>query len=77
MQAQWAALAPYVDAERFARTAALLAIQRREAQWWRDACVSYFQSINHLPLPGGAAPPLLPLAEYERMRFPYAPGQPH
>ena len=76
MQAQWAALAPYVDSERFARTSALLAIQRREAQWWRDACVSYFQSINHLPLPVGAPPPALPLAEYEAMRFPYAPGQP-
>jgi len=77
MQGQWAKLAPYVDAERFDQTNAFLAIQRREAQWWRDACIAYFQSLNHLPLPAGAKPPPLPLADYEAMRFPYAPGAPH
>ncbi|MBI1685111.1 alpha-glucuronidase family glycosyl hydrolase [Caulobacter hibisci] len=74
MQASWATLAPYVDPERHAQVAIYLAIQRREAQWWRDASVAYFQSINGLPLPKGEAPPPLPLEAYERMQFPYAPG---
>jgi alpha-glucuronidase len=74
MQATWAGLAPYVDAERHGEVATYLAIQRREAQWWRDASVAYFQSINGLPLPKGEAPPPLSLEAYEAMAFPYAPG---
>jgi alpha-glucuronidase len=74
MRATWAGLAPYVDAERHGEVATYLAIQRREAQWWRDASVAYFQSINGLPLPKGEAPPPLSLEAYEAMAFPYAPG---
>ncbi len=74
MQATWADLSPYVDAERHGEVATYLAIQRREAQWWRDASVAYFQSINGLPLPKGEAPPPLSLEAYEAMAFPYAPG---
>ena len=73
-RATWAGLAPYVDAERHGEVATYLAIQRREAQWWRDASVAYFQSINGLPLPKGEAPPPLSLEAYEAMAFPYAPG---
>lgn len=68
-------LARFVDRERFAKTSDYLAIQEREAHWWRDACIRYFQSLNHLPLPPGSAPPAHPLAWYEAQRFPYAPGQ--
>jgi alpha-glucuronidase len=75
MRRQWAALAPYVDAERFAQVAAFLAIQEQEAQWWRDACIAYFQSINRRPLPAGFAPPAHPLEYYKSLRFPYAPGR--
>ncbi|PVM90561.1 alpha-glucuronidase family glycosyl hydrolase [Caulobacter endophyticus] len=74
MQATWADLSPYVDAERHGEVAAYLAIQRREAQWWRDASIAYFQSINGLPLPKGEAPPPLSLEAYEAMQFPFAPG---
>ncbi|KSB88171.1 alpha-glucuronidase [Caulobacter vibrioides] len=74
MQATWTGLAPYVDAERHAQVTTYLAVQRREARWWRDASVAYFQSINGLPLPKGEAPPPLSLEAYERMQFPYTPG---
>jgi alpha-glucuronidase len=77
MQATWAGLAPYVDAERFAAVSQNLTIQRREAQWWRDASISYFQSKSGLPLPAGYEAPALPLEAYEAMTFPYAPGQAH
>jgi alpha-glucuronidase len=54
---------------------AFLAIQEQEAQWWRDACVAYFQSVSRRPLPPGAAAPAHPLEYYKSLAFPYAPGQ--
>jgi alpha-glucuronidase len=75
MQRSWAAMRPYVDADRFTEVTADLAIQHREAQWWRDACIAYFQSLSRLPLPAGYAPPAHDLAWYEAIRTPYAPGR--
>jgi alpha-glucuronidase len=75
MQEDWAKLAPFVDAERFAKTTQLLAIQAREAKWWRDACIAYFRSRSRLPLPLGVAEPQRSLEHYESLRFPYAPGR--
>jgi len=73
-QAQWDALRPLIDAGRWQDTAERLAQQRQEAQWWRDACIAYFQSVNGLPLPPGARAPAHPLGYYQALRFPYAPG---
>jgi alpha-glucuronidase len=74
MRRRWAELEPWVDAERFRKTAELLAVQNREAQWWRDACVAYFRSISGLPLPAGVAAPEHPLEVYRSIDNPYAPG---
>ena len=74
MQATWDSLRPYVDADRFAQTQSFLRIQEREAKWWRDACIAYFQSKSGLPLPAGAAAPEHDLPYYEALSFPYAPG---
>ena len=57
MRRTWAGLERYVDAERFAQVSAFLAIQEQEAQWWRDACIAYFQTFSKRPLPAGFAPP--------------------
>ncbi|MET0364492.1 MAG: alpha-glucuronidase family glycosyl hydrolase, partial [Sphingobium sp.] len=76
MQATWDSLRPAIDPERFAETRAFLGIQRREAQWWRDASIAYFQSIAKRPLPDGAAPPEHDLNWYKAQSFPYAPGNP-
>jgi alpha-glucuronidase len=75
MQSTWDGLRRFVDAERFEQVRAYLAIQREEAQWWRDACIAYFQSISKLPLPAGFAPPKHPLEYYRSLKFPYAPGR--
>lgn len=75
MQATWDEQKAFVDAERFEQVKAYLAIQHEEAQWWRDACIAYFQSINRLPLPAGFAPPKHPLEYYQALKFPYAPGR--
>jgi alpha-glucuronidase len=75
MRRTWAALEPHVDAERFAQVAAFLSIQESEAQWWRDACIAYFQTFSKRPLPAGFAPPRHPLEYYQSLKFPYAPGR--
>ena len=75
MQGTWENMKAYVDTERFEQVRDYLAIQHDEAQWWRDACIAYFQSINKLPLPAGHAPPKHPLEYYQSLKFPYAPGR--
>lgn len=74
MRRTWADLSAYVDPERYAQVSAFLAIQEKEAQWWRDASIAYFQSVSHRPLPAGYAAPEHDLQFYEALCFPYAPG---
>ena len=75
MRRSWATLAPHVDPGRHAEVAQYLAIQEDEAQWWRDACIAYFQSLARLPLPAGEPPPRHSLDQYRAIRHPYAPGR--
>ena len=75
MRLTWEAQSGRVDAGRFAQVSAFLAIQEKEAQWWRDACIAYFQSISKRPLPAGSAPPAHSLDYYKSLKFPYAPGR--
>ncbi|HEX5461187.1 MAG TPA: alpha-glucuronidase family glycosyl hydrolase [Steroidobacteraceae bacterium] len=72
----WSTLSPYVDGQRYRMTADFLAIQEKDAEWWRNASVAYFQSISHRPLPTGAAPPPDTLAHYEAFCIPYVEGSP-
>jgi alpha-glucuronidase len=75
MRRTWAGLAGRVDAQRHAEVAAFLAIQEDEAQWWRDACIAYFQTLSRLPLPAGYAAPAHDLAWYQAIDNRYAPGR--
>ncbi len=77
MQRQWDGLRDKIDAERWQKTATYLAIQEREARWWRDASLAYWMSVNHRPLPDGVRPPEHDLAWYKARQFPHAPGQAH
>jgi alpha-glucuronidase len=74
MRKTWDEVGPLVDAERRDQVAAFLRIQEKEARWWRDACIAYFQSISQRPLPAGLSPPEHPLDYYKTLSFPYAPG---
>lgn len=74
MQALWAALAPFVDAGRHEHVRGLLRIQEKEARWWRDACLLYFQTFSHRPLPDGYEAPERTLSEYISIRHRYVPG---
>ncbi len=75
MRETWRRLDGHIDAERYRKAATFLAIQEREAQWWRDACIAYFQQVSGLPLPPGFTAPPHPLSYYESLSFPYVPGQ--
>ncbi|WP_294395505.1 alpha-glucuronidase family glycosyl hydrolase [uncultured Sphingomonas sp.] len=74
MRQQWGAMKRHVDAERFAKTADFLAIQQREAEWWRDACLLYFGIWSRRPLPAGIPAPAHDLPFYKGLTFPFAPG---
>ncbi|MCB0747371.1 MAG: hypothetical protein KDC90_07895, partial [Ignavibacteriae bacterium] len=52
----------------------LLSIQQKEANWWRDACVLYFQTFSKREIPAGLNYPDKTLEYYESLNFPYAPG---
>jgi alpha-glucuronidase len=56
-RADWAALAGKIDSERHAAVAEKLAIQERDAKWWRDACLLYFQTFSQRPFPSGVEQP--------------------
>lgn len=74
MQATWRGLEGRVDPERYEQVRAFLAIQEREARWWRDACVLYFQTFSRRALPAGLEPPEHDLAYYRAIRSRYVPG---
>lgn len=70
----WQNMKSYVDADRFKEVSMLLNIQLKEAKWWRDACLLYFQQFSKQPLPAGVEKPSETLDYYESLRFPFAPG---
>jgi alpha-glucuronidase len=75
MRTDWATLEPYVDAERFAKTAQLLEVQAHEARWWRDACLAYFSSRSGLALPRGVAGPEHTLEHYRSLSLASPPAR--
>jgi alpha-glucuronidase len=77
LRRRWQGLAGRIDARRFREVDDCLAVQVREAGWWRDACIAYFRSVNGLAMPKGTRAPPLSLEEYRTRRFPYAPGRGH
>lgn len=76
MQRQWSALEGKIDEERFREVQASLVIQEREARWWRDASLQYFQSQSRLSIPPRYQPPARPLDFYMRIRCPSDPRRP-
>lgn len=61
----WDGLAGVIDAERHAAVAKKWATQERDAVYWRDACLSYFQTFAKRPLPAGVEPPQKTLDEFK------------
>ena len=50
-QKKWDAVENYVDPRRFTEVQYKLKIQCKEAIWWRDACLLYFQTFSLMKFP--------------------------
>lgn len=74
MQHKWEQLKKHIDPERFHQVQMLLAIQHKDAIWWRNVCLLYFQTFSGMPFPPGYEKPDHTLEYYKQQRFPYAPG---
>ncbi len=68
--AVWDALQPYVDSQRFEEVQRKLRIQARDAEWWRDACLLYFQTFSRRPIPQDMEHPVHNLDEMMKFRIP-------
>lgn len=73
MQRTWHSLAGKIDDERFQHVQMMLRIQEKEAVWWRNACVLYFQTFSRRPIPAGLEKPQQTLQYYQELSFPFAP----
>jgi alpha-glucuronidase len=74
MRELWAMLKDKIDDERFNQVSMLLKIQEKEANWWKNSCLLYFQTFSKMEFPVGMEPPTGTLEYYKSLQFPYAPG---
>jgi alpha-glucuronidase len=74
MRKTWQSVENQVDKDRFEQVKMLLLVQEKEAIWWRNACVLYFQTHSKMPIPMGFEQPDKSLDYYKSLKFPYAPG---
>ena len=74
MQQTWSSVAKRTDKERFDHVTMFLNIQQKEAVWWRNSCVLYFQTFSGMAIPKGLKPPDKTLDYYQQLKHPYAPG---
>ncbi len=72
-QKTWETMRPYIDNQRFEQVRMLLIVQEKEAVWWRNACLLYFQTYSKMPIPFDEKPDKT-LEYYKGLRFPFAPG---
>lgn len=74
MQKTWDQQQGKLDKARFEQIKSLLAIQYKEAQWWRDACLLYFQQFSKRPIPAEYPQPVHSLEYYQNLEFKFVPG---
>jgi alpha-glucuronidase len=72
----WDSTEGLIDQDQFEHVKILLLRQEREARWWRDACLSYFQTFSKRPLPPGVEPPAESLEYYMNLQLHHVPGYP-
>ncbi|RYE09293.1 MAG: alpha-glucuronidase, partial [Sphingobacteriaceae bacterium] len=69
MQQTWNRMELKVDAERFAAEKHALAVQYEDAVWWKDACLLYYQTFSHLPIPLQYEQPAHDLTYYKNLHL--------
>ena len=66
----WDAAEKYIDAERFHEVQSKLKIQARDAVWWKDACLLYFQEFSGMPIPYEIERPIHELKDFQKVHLP-------
>ncbi|MEI2272988.1 alpha-glucuronidase [Sphingobacterium sp. ML3W] len=69
-QKVWDCMEKYIDQSRFHAVQSKLRIQARDAIWWKDACLQYFQLFSGQPIPYELERPVHDLEELKRIKLP-------
>ena len=64
-QKVWNSLQGKIDKQRYDHEKALLQLEYQEAVWWRNACLLYFQTFSHQPIPDQYPKPKKSLKYYK------------
>lgn len=68
-QITWDRMQPYVDEQRFAEVQSKLKIQSKDAVWWKDACLLYFQTFSGMPVPYDIERPIHELEDLKKIKL--------
>lgn len=68
-QKEWDRIEKYIDKERFYDVQSKLKIQARDAVWWKDACLLYFQTFSRRPIPYDIERPVYELQELKKIKL--------
>lgn len=69
-QKTWDAAEKYIDSERFRDVQCRLKTQVRDAIWWKDACLLYFQEFSGMPIPYHIERPVHNLKDLQKIQLP-------
>ena len=69
-QKYWDKAEKYIDEQRFKEIQSALKTQVRDAIWWKDACLLYFQQYSGLPIPDEIERPIHELDELKKVHLP-------
>ena len=67
MEQTWTDARPYVAPEIWSDVARRMSTQAKDARWWKDACLLYFQQFSRQPIPEGISPVEHSLPALERV----------
>lgn len=69
MQRQWTAAKPYINPELWNDVNERLMTQARDANWWREGCLLYFQQFSGMPIPDNVTPPVHTLDQLKGIKL--------
>ncbi|SIT26316.1 alpha-glucuronidase [Chryseobacterium gambrini] len=65
----WDQIQPYIDSQRFSEIRDKLKIQAKDAVWWKDACLLYFQTYSKRPIPSDIEKPVHQLEDLKKIKL--------
>lgn len=69
MQRQWTAAKPYIDPELWNDVNERLMTQARDANWWKEGSLLYFQQFSGMPIPDNVTPPVHTLDQLKGIKL--------